>query len=89
MATEDGESITFSEAETLILWVLTRQKSLNWIHNLGIKITTLFVLSTENLDRNDEEVDNIYRLLVDKLEKLSNDPRVHQASNENKSDWKC
>lgn len=54
------------------------EELLNWIHDLGIKITTLFVLSTENLDRNDEEVDNIYKLLVDKLERLSNDPRVHK-----------
>jgi len=53
------------------------EELLNWIHDLGIKITTLYVLSTENLDRKDEEVDNIYRLLQSKLERLYNDSRIH------------
>jgi tritrans,polycis-undecaprenyl-diphosphate synthase [geranylgeranyl-diphosphate specific] len=51
---------------------------LNWIHDIGIKITTLYVLSTENLERKDEELENIYRLLGKKLEKLYNDERVHK-----------
>jgi tritrans,polycis-undecaprenyl-diphosphate synthase [geranylgeranyl-diphosphate specific] len=54
------------------------EELLNWIHDLGIKITTLYVLSTENLDRKDEEVDNIYRLLQLKLERLYNDSRIHR-----------
>jgi len=54
------------------------EELLNWIHDLGIRITTLYVLSTENLDRKDEEVDNIYRLLELKLEKLYNDSRIHR-----------
>ncbi|HYT02147.1 MAG TPA: polyprenyl diphosphate synthase [Candidatus Acidoferrum sp.] len=54
------------------------EELLNWIHDLGIKITTLYVLSTENLDRKDEEVDNIYRLLELKLEKLYKDSRIHR-----------
>jgi tritrans,polycis-undecaprenyl-diphosphate synthase [geranylgeranyl-diphosphate specific] len=54
------------------------EELLNWIHDLGIRITTLYVLSTENLDRKDDEVDNIYRLLHVKLEKLLNDSRIHR-----------
>jgi tritrans,polycis-undecaprenyl-diphosphate synthase [geranylgeranyl-diphosphate specific] len=54
------------------------EELLNWIHDLGIKITTLYVLSTENLDRKDEEVDNIYQLLQLKLERLYNDSRIHR-----------
>jgi tritrans,polycis-undecaprenyl-diphosphate synthase [geranylgeranyl-diphosphate specific] len=54
------------------------EELLNWIHDVGIKITTLYVLSTENLDRNDEELQNIYRLLEMKLQKLHNDERVHK-----------
>lgn len=54
------------------------EELLNWIHDLGIKITTLYVLSTENLDRKDEEVDNIYRLLQLKLERLYKDSRIHR-----------
>jgi tritrans,polycis-undecaprenyl-diphosphate synthase [geranylgeranyl-diphosphate specific] len=52
------------------------EELLNWIHDVGIKITTLYVLSTENLDRKDEELQNIYRLLEMKLQKLRNDERV-------------
>src|SRR5574341_2197249 len=51
---------------------------LNWIHDIGVKITTLYILSTENLDREDEELHNIYCLLEIKLNKLYNDERVHR-----------
>ncbi len=34
--------------------------------------------STENLERKDEELENIYRLLEKKLERLYNDERVHK-----------
>ena len=54
------------------------EELLNWIHDIGIRITTLFVLSTENLDRNDDEVTNIYKLLQTKLEKLYEDSRIHK-----------
>jgi tritrans,polycis-undecaprenyl-diphosphate synthase [geranylgeranyl-diphosphate specific] len=54
------------------------EELLNWIHDIGVKITTLYILSTENLERKDEELDNIYKLLKIKLEKLYNDERVHR-----------
>jgi tritrans,polycis-undecaprenyl-diphosphate synthase [geranylgeranyl-diphosphate specific] len=54
------------------------EELLNWIHDVGIKITTLYVLSTENLERKDEELENIYRILEKKLQKLYNDERVHK-----------
>ena len=54
------------------------EELLNWIHDLGIRITTLYVLSTENLDRKDDEVDNIYHLLQVKLERLLDDTRIHR-----------
>ena len=54
------------------------EELLNWIHDVGIKITTLYVLSTENLERKDEELENIYKLLEKKLQKLYNDERVHK-----------
>lgn len=54
------------------------EELLNWIHDIGIKITTLYILSTENLDRKDEELENIYKLLEVKLERLYNDERVHK-----------
>lgn len=51
---------------------------LNWIHDLGVRITTLYILSTENLDREDDELHNIYRLLEIKLNRLYDDERVHR-----------
>lgn len=51
---------------------------LNWIHDIGVRITTLYILSNENLERNDEELENIYRLLEVKLNRLYNDERVHR-----------
>src|ERR687891_1083875 len=54
------------------------EELLNWIHDLGIKITTLYVLSTENLARSDDELNNIYDLLQHKLERLYADSRIHK-----------
>ncbi len=54
------------------------EELLNWIHDIGIKITTLYVLSTENLDRKDKELENIYKLLEIKLQRLYDDERVHK-----------
>src|SRR6476469_10335539 len=50
---------------------------LNWIYELGIKITTVYVLSDENLERDSYEIDNIYSLLEDKLTRLYHDNRIH------------
>jgi tritrans,polycis-undecaprenyl-diphosphate synthase [geranylgeranyl-diphosphate specific] len=54
------------------------EELLNWIHDIGIRITTLYVLSTENLDRNDDELKNIYELLKIKLNRLYKDQRIHK-----------
>lgn len=54
------------------------EELLNWIHDIGIRITTLYILSTENLNRNDEEINNIYDLLHIKLQRLYNDSRIHK-----------
>ena len=54
------------------------EELLNWIHDIGIKITTLYVLSTENLERKDQELENIYKLLEIKLQRLYDDQRIHK-----------
>ncbi|HVX02526.1 MAG TPA: polyprenyl diphosphate synthase [Nitrososphaera sp.] len=51
---------------------------LNWIHDIGVRITTMYILSSENLERDGEELENIYRLLEVKLGRLYNDERVHR-----------
>ena len=48
------------------------EQLLTWIYDLRIKITTLYVLSIENLDRDKKELDDIFELLGIKLEKETN-----------------
>ncbi len=54
------------------------EKLLDWCEELNIKIITLYVLSSENLGRQDEELDYLYDLINARLHKLYNDPRIHK-----------
>jgi tritrans,polycis-undecaprenyl-diphosphate synthase [geranylgeranyl-diphosphate specific] len=54
------------------------EQLLTWIYDLRIKITTLYVLSIENLERDKNELNDIFELLGIKLEKLYNDSRIHE-----------
>ena len=51
---------------------------LDWCEEFDIKIITLYVLSAENLDRKNEELDYLFNLIQTRLEKLYNDPRIHK-----------
>ena len=51
---------------------------LDWCEEFGIKIITLYVLSAENLSREDDELHYLYELIRARLEKLYNDPRIHR-----------
>jgi len=51
---------------------------LDWCEEFDIKIITLYVLSEENLDREDLELEYLYGLIKNRLEKLYNDPRIHR-----------
>ena len=54
------------------------EKLLDWCEELNIKIITLYVLSEENLARDDTELQYLYELIRARLEKLYNDPRIHK-----------
>lgn len=54
------------------------EKLLDWCEELNIKIITLYVLSAENLSRQDNELDYLYDLINERLQKLYNDPRIHK-----------
>ena len=43
---------------------------LDWCEEFDIKIITLYVLSAENLDRKNEELDYLFDLIQRRLEKL-------------------
>lgn len=52
------------------------EELLDWCHDLGIKTVTLYVLSTENLDRTPEELAKLFELIEARLNKLLNDVRI-------------
>jgi tritrans,polycis-undecaprenyl-diphosphate synthase [geranylgeranyl-diphosphate specific] len=51
---------------------------LDWCHDLGIKSITLYVLSTENLQRTSDEVQELFRLIEERLTKLLEDERIYK-----------
>lgn len=51
---------------------------LDWCEEFDIKIITLYALSAENLNRKDEELEYLFDLIKNRLEKLYNDPRIHR-----------
>jgi len=52
---------------------------LRWCYELGVKTVTLYVLSTENIARRSrEELDNIYRILSEKLDELLNSEELRR-----------
>jgi tritrans,polycis-undecaprenyl-diphosphate synthase [geranylgeranyl-diphosphate specific] len=52
------------------------EELLDWCHELGIKTVTLYVLSTENLDRSPEELVDLFSLIEARLNRLLNDERI-------------
>jgi tritrans,polycis-undecaprenyl-diphosphate synthase [geranylgeranyl-diphosphate specific] len=54
------------------------EQLLDWCHELGIRTVTLYVLSTENLERDPDEVRELFSLIEERLDKLLNDERIHR-----------
>jgi tritrans,polycis-undecaprenyl-diphosphate synthase [geranylgeranyl-diphosphate specific] len=54
------------------------ERLLDWCHEIGIKSITLYVLSTENLQRPSEEVTELYRLIEERLRRLLTDERIYR-----------
>jgi len=52
------------------------EELLDWCHELGIKTVTLYVLSTENLDRSFEELQGLFVLIEARLASLLSDERI-------------
>jgi tritrans,polycis-undecaprenyl-diphosphate synthase [geranylgeranyl-diphosphate specific] len=52
------------------------EELLDWCDELGIKTVTLYVLSTENLSREPEEVEQLLRLIEQRLRRLLVDERI-------------
>jgi tritrans,polycis-undecaprenyl-diphosphate synthase [geranylgeranyl-diphosphate specific] len=54
------------------------EELLEWAHEIGIKTITLYVLSTENLERSREEIDELFQLFRERFERLLLDERLER-----------
>ncbi len=54
------------------------ERLLDWCHELGIRSITLYVLSTENLLRTREEVNELLRLIEERMARLLSDERIYR-----------
>lgn len=54
------------------------EEVLEWAQELGIHHITLYTFSTENFNRTDEEIQNLFRLFKEKLDRIYLDERVHK-----------
>lgn len=53
-------------------------KLLEWCLSLKIRTVTLYVLSTENLDRSAKELEELFKIIKGKVVSALNDKRIHQ-----------
>jgi tritrans,polycis-undecaprenyl-diphosphate synthase [geranylgeranyl-diphosphate specific] len=56
----------------------TLEQVLDWCLDLGIRVLTVYALSTENLQRPKEELDGLMSLFEESLRKIAVDERVHR-----------
>jgi tritrans,polycis-undecaprenyl-diphosphate synthase [geranylgeranyl-diphosphate specific] len=54
------------------------EKMLRWCLELGVKTMTLYVFSTENFNRSEEEVKEIMRLFKEKLQQILKNDDIHK-----------
>jgi short-chain Z-isoprenyl diphosphate synthase len=53
------------------------EAALGWFEELGIRMVTIWILSTENLQRPPEEVAGLTRLIGNRLRDAARDPKTH------------
>lgn len=56
----------------------TLENFLDWCIELGVKAVTIYSFSTENFNRSEKELDELFKVFHDNLEKLLNTPRIHR-----------
>jgi tritrans,polycis-undecaprenyl-diphosphate synthase [geranylgeranyl-diphosphate specific] len=54
----------------------TAEELLEWCHEIGIKTITLYLLSTENLNRSPDELKELFELFTERLNRLLSDERI-------------
>ena len=56
----------------------TTERVLEWCQEIGVEELTLYAFSTENFDRPDEENEELFDLLCEKLREFADADRVHE-----------
>src|SRR5574337_933543 len=54
------------------------EEVLNWCEELAIGMVTVWIFSTENVSRSQEEVDGLLGLIEKKMRDIARDPKVHR-----------
>jgi tritrans,polycis-undecaprenyl-diphosphate synthase [geranylgeranyl-diphosphate specific] len=54
------------------------EEVVEWCRDLGIRILTLFAFSTENLNRDEDEVKILMKMFAENFRKIADDERVHK-----------
>ncbi|MCJ7562076.1 MAG: polyprenyl diphosphate synthase [Thermoplasmata archaeon] len=54
------------------------EEMLEWCMDLGIKVLTVFAFSTENVSREEGEIETLMRMFVQNFKMLGDDDRVHK-----------
>jgi len=55
----------------------TSEELLEWAQEIGIRNVTLYSFSTENFNRSDEELNELFSLFIEKFKAVKTDPRIH------------
>jgi tritrans,polycis-undecaprenyl-diphosphate synthase [geranylgeranyl-diphosphate specific] len=58
----------------------TLERFLDWCIELGVETVTIYSFSTENFNRGKDELDELFKVFKDNLEKLLNNPRIHNKN---------
>jgi len=54
------------------------EEALEWLEDLGIRMVTIWILSTENLTRSPEELQGLLGLIERKMREAAVDPKIHR-----------
>jgi tritrans,polycis-undecaprenyl-diphosphate synthase [geranylgeranyl-diphosphate specific] len=55
----------------------TTEAVLDWAYDVGVEEMTLYALSTENLEREEDELEDLFDIIADKLDELAESEKIH------------
>jgi len=55
----------------------TTEKVLDWAYEIGVEEMTLYAFSTENFERDEDELEDLFDIIADKLDELAESEKIH------------